>query len=123
MQIEDNELKVDKDLKKLCNVIEKFYKHKAKLEYTDLNKRELHFVLYQSFKVVFGLDERYNTFGAGIFIGPDCCVSHNILGERVSLNSDKESVIKSLGVIDEYCQLRLPDKFLIEFDKKMKNSY
>lgn len=36
----------------------------------------------------------------------------SLLGRRCSLNSDEESIKKSLQIIDEYCRLRLPDKFL-----------
>ena len=39
------------------------------------------------------------------------------LGKRCSLNSDVQSIKKSLQIIDDYCRLRLPDKFLDAYYK------
>ena len=116
-------LKKDKHLDDLKVIIQKHFRYKAKLSFKDSSKRELHFVLYQAFEVVFSLDERYNSFGAGIIIGTNCIVSHEILGKKISLNSDLKSVTESLRIIDDYCRLRLPDKFLVEYDNQMKENY
>jgi hypothetical protein len=37
-------------------------------------------------------------------------------GRGVSLNSDKESILTSLQIVDEWCRLHLPEKFLERYD-------
>jgi len=44
-------------------------------------------------------------------IGKDEVITE-FLGKSCSLNSDEESIKQSLQMIDDYCRLRLPDKFL-----------
>ena len=39
---------------------------------------------------------------------------------KCSLNSDEESIKQSLHIVDDYCRLRLPDKFLEAYDKAYK---
>lgn len=39
------------------------------------------------------------------------------LGNHCSLNSDRKSIEDSLKIIDDYCRLRLPDKFLDAYYK------
>lgn len=39
------------------------------------------------------------------------------LGREISLNNDEKSIRESLKIIDDYCRLRLPDKFLLEYHR------
>lgn len=56
-------------------------------------------------------------FGIGIVLGNGKGILADFLGERCSLNSDEQSIKKSLQIIDDYCRLRLPDKFLDAYYK------
>lgn len=73
-------------------------------------------ILYDSFFLKCSLDDQYGTFGAGLEIGKEGVIT-DFLGKRCSLNSDAESIKKSLQIIDDYCRLRLPDKFLDAYYK------
>lgn len=90
--------------------------YKVKIAYVDSTKREVAFIMYDSFLFKCQLDERYNTFGCGLLLS-DGTISRNFLGKEISLNSDECSMKESLQVIDDYCKLRLPDKFLNAYYK------
>lgn len=44
------------------------------------------------------------------------------LGKECSLNGDEESIRKSLKIIDDYCRMRLPDKYLEAYENAYKKS-
>lgn len=100
------------NLDELYVLVKEFYGNKVKMLYQNSEKREIACILYNAFEVHFSLDERTNCFGAGIVIG-EGKISHEVLpNEKISLNSDRNSITNSLQIIDKYCKLRLPDKFL-----------
>lgn len=82
--------------------------------------KEVMGVLYDSFVLRFSLNDRYERFGAGIEIGNGVLLTM-FLGEYCSLNNNDVDIKNSLDIIDNYCRQRLPDKFLIEYDKAYKN--
>lgn len=43
-------------------------------------------------------------------------IDPTFFGEDLSLNSDRESILANLRMIDEWCRLRLPDKFLERYE-------
>lgn len=71
--------------------------------------------LYESFVFQCGLNGPYGTFGGGIQIAPGEFFT-TFLGTSLSLNSDRDSVLSSLRLVDEWCRLRLPDKFLERYE-------
>ena len=97
---------------KLYDLVKDFFGYKASMRYIDHKEREVACILYDSFWLECGLDDRYGSFGAGISLGTGEGILTNFLGKRCSLNSDEESIKQSLQIIDDYCRLRLPDKFL-----------
>lgn len=99
------------DINALYNLVENFFGHKAKMRELHSVKKEVTCLLYDSFLLVCSLDDRYGMFGAGLVIGKDEVITE-FLGKSCSLNSDEESIKQSLQMIDDYCRLRLPDKFL-----------
>lgn len=105
------------DIKKLFSLIKKYFGYKANMLYIDNDRKEVGFVLYNAFLVKCSLDERYNSFGAGIVFGNQESTITEFIGERCSLNSDEDSIRDSLSIIENYCRLRLPDKFLLAFEK------
>lgn len=99
------------ELKKLYTLIEDFYGYKCNMRGINSKTNEVYCILYDSFLLKCSLDDCYGRFGAGLFIGEDTVITE-FLGRRCSLNSDEQSIKESLQIIDEYCRLRLPDKFL-----------
>ncbi len=95
----------------LYDLVEGFFGYKAKMRYINSATKEVACILYDSFWLKCDLDDQYGRFGAGLEIGKEGIITE-FLGKRCSLNSDVESIKKSLQIIDEYCRLRLPDKFL-----------
>jgi hypothetical protein len=95
----------------LLKLVRDFFGNKAKKIYIDSHKREVTCTLYDSFVFVCGFSDRYEQFGGGIHIGENLVIT-DFLGERLSLNGDKKSITKSFEIVDNYCCLRLPDKFL-----------
>lgn len=98
------------DTKELYILVQNFYGYKIKMLYMNSEKKEVGGILYDSFFVSFDTNDRYGRFGVGIHCGE--YVITEFLGKRCSLNSDKKSIKESLQIIDDYCRLRLPDKFL-----------
>ena len=98
-------------------LVKEFYGYKAKMSHLNSKTKEVVCVLYDCFILKCSLDERYGSFGAGIVVGgKNDPIVTTFLGKGISLNSDEESVKKSLNIIDEYCRMRLPDKFLDAYD-------
>lgn len=102
---------------KLYDLIESFFGYKADMRYVNTQTNEVASILYDSFWLKCNLDDQYNTFGAGIVLGDGEGIITEFLGKRCSLNSDEKSIKKSLQIIDDYCRLRLPDKFLVAYYK------
>lgn len=104
------------NVNRLYDLVENFFGYKAKMRYLNTTTNEVACILYDSFWLRCGLDDQYGRFGAGLEIGNDGLIAY-FLGKRCSLNSDERSIKKSLQIIDDYCQLRLPDKFLDAYYK------
>jgi hypothetical protein len=77
--------------------------------------------LYESFRFTCGLDGEHGEFGAGVLFAPDHYFT-TFFGEDLSLNSDRESILASLRLVDEWCRLRLPDKFLERYDAALASN-
>lgn len=106
------------NLKQLYDLVSSTFGYKAHMLYKDTERLEVGCILYDSFLLKCNINDRYGMFGAGIALGDSlvsCLV--DFLGERCSLNSDPESVVSSLMLVDRYCRLRLPDKFLNAYDE------
>lgn len=104
------------EVDELYNLVENFFGYKAKMRYLNSTAKEVVCILYDSFWLKCALDDQYGRFGAGLEIGQEGVIT-NFLGKQCSLNSDVESIKKSLQIIDDYCRFRLPDKFLEEYYK------
>ena len=89
-----------------------------KVEMQSLNSRthEVWCDLYNSFLFICKCDELSKTFEGAILFGSDEIRITEFLGKRCQSADDPESIGKSLNMIDEYCRLRLPDKFLYAYE-------
>ena len=102
---------------KTWKLLEKnFGGYKAKMISLNSETKEVVCLLYDSFLLKCGLEEQHGRFEAGIEIGNHHVITE-FLGKTCSMNSDVESIIASLQIIEEYCRLRLPDKFLDAYEK------
>lgn len=104
------------NVKELYILVEDYYGYKAKMRSYNSATNEVACILYDSFWLRCGFDDQYGTFGAGLEIGKEGII-REFVGKECSLNSDVESIKKSLQIIDDYCRLRLPDKFLDAYYK------
>lgn len=99
------------DAGKLCDLVDDYYGYKVDMTYVNL-KSEVVGILYDSFYIRCFLDEEQKTFNAGISFGESELLITELLGKRCLTGCDEESIKKSLQIIDDYCRLRLPDKYL-----------
>ena len=104
------------EVNSLYKLVRDFYGFKCSMIGMNSEKKEVSCTLYDSFRLICWLGERYGSFGAGIELGKESMIS-DFLGKYCSLNSDGQSIKESLQLIDDYCRLRLPDKFLEEYHK------
>lgn len=107
------------DIDKLYDLVEDFFGYKCNMRGINVEKKEVSCILYDSFFLECNINDQYGRFGAGICYGEQKYTITNFLGERCSLNSDEKSIKESLQIIDDYCRLRLPDKFLEAYYKVM----
>lgn len=105
------------DINKLYDLVETFFGYKTNMLYLDTEKKEVACILYNAFLFKCNLDDRYGRFGAEIVFGIQEATITEFLGKRCSLNSDEKSIRDSLQIVDDYCRLRLPDKFLEAYNK------
>ena len=104
------------NVKELYILIEEYYGYKVDMISIDSEKKEVAAILYDSFLLKCSLDDRYGRFGAGIVVGKEGVI-RKFLGKECSMNSDEESIKNSLKIIDDYCRMRLPDKYLEAYHK------
>lgn len=83
-------------------------------------KKEVGCMLYDSFLFTCNVNDRYGSFGCGIVLQNDAVAITDFLGKRTSHNNDEHSIKESLKMVDDYCRLRLPDKFLKAYDEAYK---
>ena len=108
------------EAKQLYKIVKRFFGYKARnIEYNP-EKKEVKCLLYDSFFFQCNTNDRYGMFGGGICFAKERFIIADFLGERCSLNSDKESIIESLQIVDDYCRANLPDKFLKAYYKAYK---
>lgn len=77
-----------------------------------MNVDKLYILEKVSWGYICSLDDQYGRFSAGIGLGTVGGILTDFLGKRCSLIIDEESIRENLQIIDDYCRLRLPDKFL-----------
>ncbi|KQQ92896.1 hypothetical protein ASF62_13945 [Leifsonia sp. Leaf325] len=73
-------------------------------------------LLYDAFPFRFGVDGPHGTSTAGYEYSTDK-FSVALLGRKFTLDSDRESILANFRLADEYCRLRLTDKYLEAFDE------
>ena len=100
----------------LYDLVEEYYGYKIHMVSLNSETKEVVGMLYDAFILKCNINDTYGRFGAGIDIGNWYSIS-TFLNEHCSLNSDEKSIKDSLKLIDKYCRLRLPDKYLDAYYK------
>lgn len=106
-------------VEELYLIVKNFFGYKAQMLYGNSETTEVGCILYDSFLFKCDVNDRYGRFSAGIML-TDSIALRDLLGRHCSLNGDEESIRESLQIIDEYCRMRLPDKFLDAYDEAYK---
>jgi hypothetical protein len=75
-------------------------------------------ILYDSFMFECNFNGRYGAFGGGVMIDSKYVIT-TFLGESISHNTDKESILSNFAIVDEFCRMRLPDKFLRRYEEAL----
>ena len=107
-------------VEKLYDIVEAHFGYRGEMSYMDRKGKEVGCILYNAFLFKCNIDDPYEQFSGGIILGDDGQLLTEFLGKECSLDSDEESIKESLQVIDDYCRMRLPDKFLEAYDKAYK---
>lgn len=103
------------EIKELYLLVEKFYGYKIKMLYMNSGESTVGGLLYDSFFLECRIDIQNDNFIAGICLGKPEHVIRNFWGNNTLSACNEESIMKKLSIIDHYCRLRLPDKFLEEY--------
>ena len=105
------------DVKTLRNFVKDFYGYKIDLYSVSYEKNEVGGLLYESFWLKCSCNNEENKFEAGLCYGHFKYMITKLLGNVCTSTIDKEKMEEILKNIDDYCRLRLPDKFLEEHYK------
>lgn len=100
------------DVRELYDFIENYYGYKVSMRYINSELMEVGVILYDSFYIKCFLKEEQKKFNAGISYGESEPLITEFLGRKCLTGCDEQSIKTSLQIIDDYCRLRLPDKFL-----------
>jgi hypothetical protein len=103
------------DAREFFDLVRDFFGDKVLDEMVDTAGPTYWCTLYESFRLTCGLNEQYGQFTGGIAAGSDEYFT-TFFGEGFSRNSDRESILENLRMVDEWCRLRLPDKFLERYE-------
>lgn len=111
-------------LDQIYDFLEKYYGYKASLLLQWNGKKEIDFILYDSFSITCGFDE-YGAFKARINLPDNFTTSYFVAFSCFLVENNEKDISCVLKKIDEYCRLLLPDKFLKVYDKiyKRKGHY
>ena len=105
------------DINDLACLVEKTFGNRAKIVEVNTEKKDVVCMLYDAFLFRCSIGDRYGVFGGAIEFGKQEANITNFIGGRLSLNSDDESIMGSIKRVDNYCRLRLPDKYLDAYSK------
>ena len=98
----------------------RYWGNKASMVSFSRETKTVRCVLYDSFPMMCGLNGNYGTFEGGILMS-DKKVVWSYFGEELSINKDKQSILNNFQIIENYCRLRLPDKYLAKYDRSVRN--
>jgi hypothetical protein len=105
------------EFKEFSELVKSYFNYKLTFYCLNYDSKTIEFILYDSFYFELSIGGRYGVFGAAVGIGNSMHSLTKVMGQPITLNSDQKAITSNMDIIDTYCRLRLPDKFLNEFDK------
>ena len=102
---------------KLYEVIEEYFDKKIRMGGYNDQKNSVFGCLYNTIFIECTLNYVINEFSVVIYYNREECFIDTILGETCKTIIDEDLIIDKLKVIDNYCRIRLTDKFLKVFDE------
>lgn len=100
------------NVKELYNIVTEYFGYKIGMSYYNSETKEVKGTLYESFFLVCFIDNSTNKFRAEIRYGDSNYAIREFLRRKCVGKLERKSVQECLKIIDDYCRLRLPDKFL-----------
>lgn len=100
----------------LATLIRECIGTRGRVHVVDSSAGEVVFTMYDAFGFTCGFNNRYGSFGLLLPVEAGAAI-RTFLGREISMNSDPESIRTSLELVDEYCRLRLPDKYLERYEQ------
>ena len=105
------------DVNELYKLVKDFFGYKL----SDIGRKnqecEVYGTLYEAINFSCGIDLNYHNFyGIGIENPPEGVIT-TFLGKKATLDATRENILDSLAMVDRYCRLRLPDKYLEAYDE------
>jgi len=100
------------DEKDLYELVFGFFGYKCRMLTLESERPEVGCILYDTFLFKCHVNARNEIFSCGIIVGHGEATITEYLGKHCSPKSDVESIKNSLKMIDDYCRLRLPEKFI-----------
>lgn len=98
----------------LYKLIQEFYGYKCQMIGLNTESNKVECFLYDSFIMICHIDNQNESFTAGIDLGG--IILTDILGRQCISTNKIESIHECLQIIDDYCRLRLSDKYLHAYD-------
>lgn len=112
------------DLRQMRSVVQEHFGKRALFRgvqpsegYSNFERGAVQFLAYDSFAFMFVIaDEPYTSLGCVLQV-TDAISTTTVLGEDLAfIENTEEDLQKALAVIDRFCRLSLPDKFLEAYD-------
>jgi len=95
----------------LYDLVKDFYGYKIHMKSVNSKTKEVMGILYDSFVIRCFINDIDDKFEAKIAVENEEYISV-FLNQDCSQKNEEKSIKQKLEIIDNYCQLRLPDKFL-----------
>ena len=96
----------------LYALVKEYFDYKINMMSYNSEKEEVRGIIYESFFLYCFMDNAKNEFRAELRYSDSDYVIREFLGKKSIGTLDVESIHNSLQIVDDYCRLRLPDKFL-----------
>lgn len=100
------------NIEKLYDFVKEYYGYKVSMRYYDSKTNEIACILYDSFWLKCTCNIQQESFNACLITEFGKKDISEIMGVPVTLNTYEEFLKENLYIIDIYCRLRLPDKYL-----------
>ncbi|MFF1573226.1 hypothetical protein ACFVWR_10795 [Leifsonia sp. NPDC058292] len=103
------------NIREVVALINNYFGPRVRVRGVTLASGVVDIILYDSFCFRITVDSQTGGFGMILQL-PAGAATARLLGREFSLNNNRETIEESLALAEEYCRLRLTDKFLLIYD-------